>query len=112
MNEITLSWYLPFIPEKTENIVIQSTEILTTNEDIQMKFNEFIEYLKAEYSEANYRLLFFPDTLLPCCYIHTKHEQLKVIQESIDNFQAFYILRSLSTLNVEDIVVIILNSNH
>jgi hypothetical protein len=85
---MTLSWYLPFISEKTENIVIQSTEILTTHEDIQTKFNEFIEYLKAEYSEANYRLLFFPDTLLPCCYIHSKREKLKVIQESIDNFQA------------------------
>lgn len=61
---------------------------MTTQEDIQTKFNEIVEHLKAEYSEANYHLLFFPDTLLPCCYIHTKHEKLKVIQESIDNLRA------------------------
>jgi hypothetical protein len=85
---MTLSWYLPFIPEKNENIVIQPYKSLSTQEDIQKKFNEIVEHLKAEYSEANYRLLFFPNTLLPCCYIHSKHEKLKVIQESIYNFEA------------------------
>ena len=85
---MTLSWYLPFIPEETENIVIQPTESLTTQKVVEIKFNEIVEHLKAEYPEANYGLLYFPDTLLPCCYIHCKHEKLKAIQESIDNYQA------------------------
>jgi len=88
LNEITLSWYLPFIPEEIENIVIQPTESLTTPKVVEIKFNEIVEHLKAKYPEANYRLLYFPDTLLPCCYIHSKHEKLKAIQESIDNYQA------------------------
>ena len=61
---------------------------MINEEDIKIKFNEIVEYLKADYPEVNYQLLYFPDTLLPCCYIHSKHEQLKVIQGSINNFQA------------------------
>jgi len=85
---MTLSWYFPFIPEETENVVIQPTESLTTQIFVEIKFNEIVDHLKAEYPDANYRLLYFPDTLLPCCYIHSRHEKLKAIQESIDNYQA------------------------
>ena len=88
---MTLSWYLPFMLEKTENVVIQPDESLITKVvDIKTKFNEIVEYLKADHPKANYRLLYFPNTLLPCCYIQSKREKLKVIQESIDQASLYF----------------------